>query len=332
MIPKRCVRDRRSFLRCLSSAALYGAFDRVHSASTARVGYLFAGTRQSVEPLIAAFESELAAQGRSHANGISVEYVFSSPDPEKLRQSAFDLARKSDVLVVSGTICAIAARDAGVRSPVVFPPAGFPFELGLVRSLKRPGTNFTGVSFEAAEDTYGKRLQMLKEIVPHLRIVAAIGDATDLNIVPSLDSLHRSAPQLGIEVLDVKLDRREKLDVAFARIPHRSVQGLVVIAGVFTYGNRAALAELALSHGFPSIHAFKESVADGALLSLGPDLVVIASQAADYVDKILGGVSPADLPVQQPSRYEVGLNLTSARRLRLEVPPSLLSRADQIVQ
>jgi putative tryptophan/tyrosine transport system substrate-binding protein len=260
-----------------------------------------------------------------------LEHVFSMPSPDSLRRAALELAQRCDVMVASGTVCAVAARDAGVQSPVVFAPAGFPVEIGLAQSLRRSGTNFTGISFEAAADTYPKRLQMLKEVIPKLTRVAVLVDGNDSNSVPAMDSLRRLAPAIHVELTVATVHDTKELASVFADLAKRGVQGVVVIAGVFSFRNRAVISQLALSQKLPSVHAFGEAVADGALLSLGPDMHVIAVQAASYVDRILNGEAPAEIPIEQPSRYVVFVNRQSARELGITIPSSLLYRADQII-
>ncbi len=297
-----------------------------------RVGHLNSGARvAAIEPLLAAFESGLAAHGHVMGTTLLVEYVFSTPSQEPLRRAASELAHRCEVMVTSGTICAVAARDAGARIPVVFAPAGFPVEIGLVHSLRRSGTNFTGISFEAAEDTYAKRLQMLKDIVPKLTQVGVLADGNDPNSVPALDSLRRLAPALHVELIVATVFETGELGAVFSDLAKRGVQGVIVIAGAFSFRNRAAIAQLALSQKLPSVHGFGEAVADGALLSLGPDLNVLANQAASYVTRILAGGSPADMPIEQPTRYEVSVNRQTARRLGIALPASLLYRADHVI-
>ena len=297
-----------------------------------RIGYLFSSPQSAVAPMVAAFERSITARGHVLGKTLLIDYRFGVASVEALRKSALELSEANDILVTSGTVVAIAAKDAGVKRPVVFVSVGFPVALGLAESLRRPGANFTGISFEAADDTYGKRLQMLKEIVPGLRLVAALGDGHDRNIQPSLETLHRLAPGLAIDVVDFRFNDESELPTAFASMAARKVDGVVVIAGALTYQSGSRLADLSLQYRLPTVHGFKQAVGSGGLVSLGPDLIAMADQAAQVVDAILRGASPAELPVQQPTRYEVGINLTTAKRLGLSVPPSLRLRADLLVQ
>jgi putative ABC transport system substrate-binding protein len=229
-------------------------------------------------------------------------------------------------------VTAVAAKESGVSCPVVFATVGFPVTIGLVQSLREPGGNFTGISFEAADDTYGKRLQLLQEILPGLRRVATLGAGDDPNIIPALETARRVAPTLGIEIMDVRVRSVADLSSGFAEMMNKKAQAVLVIAGAFMFGHRDRVAELALAHRLPSAHGLREGVLAGGLVSLGPDLVVMAGQAAGYVDKILNGAKPGTLPVEQRARYETHVNLKTAKALGLTIPPSILARADQVIE
>jgi putative ABC transport system substrate-binding protein len=162
--------------------------------------------------------------------------------------------------------------------------------------------------------------------------VAVLGAGDDPNIIPALDTVHRVAPSLGIEIHDVKVRSVADLASGFADMTKKRDQAVLVVAGAFMWVHRDRVAELAMAHGLPSAHGLREGVAAGGLFSLGPDLVVMAGQAAGYVDKILRGTKPGNLPIEQPARYEIHVNLKTARALGITIPPSLLARADQIIE
>jgi len=229
---------------------------------------------------IASFEKGLAARGQVKGITVTIEYMFRPGPREQLQEAARALSERVDVLVAWGTIVAVAAKEAKVPCPVVFSPVGFPVAIGMVSSLRRPGGNFTGISFEGAEETYGKRLQILKEIVPRATRVAALGHADDMNIIPALETAHRVAPSLGIDVVDVTVRGAADLEPAFAEMSKRRVQGVLVIAGAFMFVNRDPVAQLAIAHHLPTVHGLREGVVSGGLVSLGPDLIVMAEQAA----------------------------------------------------
>jgi putative ABC transport system substrate-binding protein len=190
----------------------------------------------------------------------------------------------------------------------------------------------TGITFEAAAETYGKRLQILKEIVLDLKHVAVLRAVGDPNVEFAMTSLNRAAPELGITLVPVDIKSAGDLESAFANVKKSEAEALIVIAGGLTYTVGTQIADLALEARLPSCHAFKETVMAGGLVSLGPDLLAMARPAAAQIDKIIKGTSPADIPVEQPTRYELYINLNTARLLNLTVPPSLLARADEVIE
>ena len=190
----------------------------------------------------------------------------------------------------------------------------------------------TGVSFEAATDTYAKRLQMLKEIVPTFERIAVLAAEGDPNVAFAMKSLEKAASAMNVELTTVYVETADDLPTAFDQIQRNRVSGLIVIAGLLTSINSKTIAELSLAHRLPTCHGFREAVVAGGLISLGPDLFAIARQGAVYVDKIIRGDKPADLPVEQPDRYEIYINLKTAKTLGLEIPTPLLARADTVIE
>ena len=190
----------------------------------------------------------------------------------------------------------------------------------------------TGVTFEAATETYAKRLQLLTEVVPNCERVAILAAQGDPNVVFAMRSLAKLAPTMNVELTTFYVETADDLRTAFDRIVEARVSGLMVIAGLLTSINSKPIAELSLAHRIPTCHAFREAVVAGGLISLGPDLFAIARQGAVYVDKIIRGVRPADLPVEQPDRYELFINLKTAKLLGLQVPAPLLARADNVIE
>jgi putative tryptophan/tyrosine transport system substrate-binding protein len=226
----------------------------------------------------------------------------------------------------------VAAKNVAGSLPVVFLTVGAPVEVGLVQSLSRPGGNMTGITFEAATETYGKRLQLLKEILPNLRNVAVLAAEGDANVAFAMQSLDKAAPELGVTLTRFGLRPDDDLAAKFRQMEQSDAEGLIVIAGALTYVKSKETAELALAHRLPSCHAFYETVRAGGLVSLGPDIPAMAQQGAVYIDKILHGTKPGELPVQQPTHYVLHINLQTAKRLGVEVSPSLLARADAVIE
>ncbi|MBV8335497.1 MAG: ABC transporter substrate-binding protein [Alphaproteobacteria bacterium] len=190
----------------------------------------------------------------------------------------------------------------------------------------------TGITFEAATETYGKRLQILKEVVPDLKRAAILRAVGDPNVVFAMRSLDQAAPELGVTLVPIDIRSADELESAFTKITNNEVEGVLAIAGALTFTIGAQIADRALAAHLPLCSAFKETVVAGGLVSLGPDVSAMTRQAAGQIDKIIKGTSPADIPVEQPTRYDLYINLKTARLLNLTIPPSLLARADEVIE
>ena len=257
---------------------------------------------------------------------------FSEPNPQSIENAITSLLPTIDLLVVAGTIGGVAAKKLVTSKPVVFISVGAPVDIGLVESLSRPGGNMTGITFEAATETYAKRLQILKEIMPELNRVAVLHARGDPNVKFAMASLERAAPVLGVQLSPIGVSTPGDIAGAFDEMKRSQSEALIVVAGLFTFVNGQQIASLALTHRLPSCHAFKETVALGGLVSLGPDILAMWGQAAGYVDKIIRGTEPKELPVQQPTRYELAINLKIAKALGLNLPQSLVAGADIVIE
>jgi putative ABC transport system substrate-binding protein len=225
-----------------------------------------------------------------------------------------------------------AAKQVADAVPTVFVSVGAPVEIGLVQSLAHPGGNITGISFEAATETYGKRLQLIKEIVPDLKRVAVLRAVGDPNVGFAMTSLDAAAPELGVTLVPVDIKSADELDAAFTKIKDSEAGAVLAIAGGLTFTVGAEIANRTLAAHLPFCSAFKETVIAGGLISLGPDYLAMTRQAARQIDKVIKGTSPADIPVEQPTRYELYINLKTARLLDLTIPPSLLGRVDEVIE
>ena len=295
-----------------------------------RIGSVLGGTPESSGKVAKAIEASLAAAGYVPGRSITLEHRFYS-DPAGADQAIRAIVPTVDLLVVGGTVGAVAAKKVS-SLPTVFFTVGDPVRIGLVSSLAHPGGNMTGVTFEAATETYGKRLQLLKELIPALTIVGILRVPSDPNIVVAMESLERVAPKLGVTLRPFDVRTADDLNDAFAKMKAIAAQAVLVVAGAFTYTHGRRIAELALTNHLPSAHAFRETAAAGGLISLGPDIVGMAPQVAAFVDKICKGAKPGDLPVEQPARYELIINVKTAKALGLTIPPALLLRADQVIE
>jgi putative ABC transport system substrate-binding protein len=321
---------RREFIALVSGSVSW-VFNSAAQASKKvwRVGVV---TGEDGERRRRALEENLAQAGYTPNTDFTVSLSTVVPSPKNYEDAIARLLPNIDILVVWSTLGTVAARKVGVTLPTVFLSVGAPVNIGIVESLARPGGNMTGVTFEAAGETYAKRLQILKEVAPAATRVAILRGAGDANVPFAMESLEQMAPALGVTLLPVDIKLADDLEAAFMQMTRDGAQALLVIAGSLTFFGSKPIAELALKHKLPSCHAFKETVAEGGLVSLGPDLVAMNRQGANYVDKIIQGFRPADLPVEQPTRYEMHVNLKTAKALGINVPSTLLARADELIE
>jgi putative tryptophan/tyrosine transport system substrate-binding protein len=324
---------RRQFLALAATAALAPdlAARAEQTSKMWRIGQTILGTDPTA-PIATALERQLAQLGYEQGKNITLTNRLLTPTPRAMEDAIQSLVPNVDLLVVWGTIGAVAAKKLASTIPVVFVAVGAPVDIGLVQSLAHPGGNMTGVTFEAASETYAKRLQFLEEVIPSLKRVAVLRAHGDVNGTFALTSMEKPAAQSGISLIPIDVERSDEMEAAFARMKEAQAEALIVVAGALTYDKSKEIAELALRYRLPSCHGFKETVADGGLISLGPDVIMMAAQAASYIDKIVRGASPADLPVEEPTRYEVYVNLKTARALGLTIPQTLLAIADDVIE
>jgi putative ABC transport system substrate-binding protein len=323
--------NRRAFVTGLGAvlAAPYRA-QAQQAAKVWRIGAVLGSSPESGGPVTKAIDASLAGTGYVAGRNITIEHRFYT-DPAGAAEVLRAIVPTLDLLVVGGTVGAVAAKKI-TSLPIVFFSVGDPVRVGLVSGLAHPGGNMTGVTFEAAAETYGKRLQLLKEILPELTVAGVLRVPADANVVVAMESLERVAPKLGVTLRTFDVTTVDDISEAFGKMKSTGVQAVLVVAGAFTYAHGRRIAELALMHRLPSAHAFRETAIAGGLFSLGPDIAAMAPQVATYVDKIIKGAKPGDLPVEQPARYEMVINLKTAKALGLTVPPSLLLRADQVIE
>jgi putative tryptophan/tyrosine transport system substrate-binding protein len=326
--------NRRDFMGAICGAALMSP-SVAHAQPPGkvwRIADVFPSTPERASYLTQALEQSLADLGDVQGRNILLSQQFAGPQLDKVRDVIASLLSEIDLFVVRGTIGGVAAKELAGNVPTVFISVGAPVEIGLVQSLAHPGGNMTGITFEAATETYGKRLQILKEIAPDLERVAIIRAVGDPNVGFAMKSLERAASELNVTLVPIEIKLTSELDAAFTKIRNSKVQGLLAIAGALTFTVGAEIADRALATHLPFCSAFRETVIAGGLVSLGPDQVATTHQAATQVDKIIKGASPADIPVEQPTRSDLYVNLKTARSLNLTMPPSLLARADEVIE
>jgi len=297
-----------------------------------RLGYLSTPTRQSVARGVEAFVRTLNRLGWVEGQNLVIEYRWGEGDVERLPELAAELVRlKMDVIVAPAGSAALAAKKATSTIPIVMIFPSDPVELGLVASLRRPGGNVTGTTFTPSGEIFAKQLQILKEAVPRVSRVAFLVHPTDATFAPQIKEVERAARSLGIRLQRLEAQRPEDFDAAFAAMARERADALLVV-GVSTFlAHRARLAELAVKNRMPTMCSFREMVEAGGLMSYAVNMADFVGRAAVYVDKIFKGAKPADLPVEQPTSFELVINLTTARALGLAIPRPVLQRADELI-
>jgi putative tryptophan/tyrosine transport system substrate-binding protein len=297
-----------------------------------RIAIVLPGSSDTVGNIANVIEASLANAGYVDGANIRLQRRFYPPDPVGAETVLRAVVPTIDLLIVGGTTGGVVAKKVTTTLPTIFQAVSDPVRLGLVASLAHPGGNMTGVSFEAGAETYGKRLQLLKEIVPGLTVVGVLGAPGDTNMPLAMESLKRVAPSLHVSIRPFEVAAITDVGRAFTMMNRSGVHGVLVVAGVFTYEYGRGIAELALSHRLPSVYAVRETVLAGGLISLGTNIIDMAPLVAVDVDKIIKGANPGDLPVEQPTKFELVINLKTAKALGLTIPPSLVARADQVIE
>ncbi|MBI4271262.1 MAG: ABC transporter substrate-binding protein [Candidatus Rokubacteria bacterium] len=271
----------------------------------------------------------LKGLGWEDGKTVVFEYRYGGNDADRLAAFADELVRLNvDLISTAGDLSTHAARRATTTVPIVA-VVGFPVESGFVKSLARPGGNITGFA-SLADDVSVKRLELLKELLPGLSRVAVLWDPVTHERQPKAAEV--AAPTLGLHLQLLRARSPDELGPAFEAAARARAEALLVLVSPMFLGNRAAFASLAARHRIPTMHFSQASVESGGLIAYGPFIDEQWRVVATAVDKILKGARPADLPVQQPSRFELSINLKTARALGLTIPPSLLQRADRVIQ
>jgi putative ABC transport system substrate-binding protein len=287
----------------------------------------------SGEYLFDAFRNQLRQLGYAEGQNIVVEVRQADGQVDRLSKITAEIVQsKPDVIVVGSPQALLAAKQATATIPIVFAAIINPVGAGFVASLPRPGGNVTGVSWDATPELGGKQLELLREIVPRASRIAVLWNPDTAGSAAFVQDTSSAAQTLGILLQSVEVRAPEDLQAAFAAAIKQRVAGVVVLGSAFTYNHRAQIALLAAQHRIPAIYGNRDSVAAGGLTSYGSSLLEQWRRAAVYVDKILKGAKPADLPVEQPTKFELVINLKTAKALGLTIPQSLLLRADEVIQ
>ena len=298
-----------------------------------RIGYLGPSSATAVSRFTEAFRQGLRERGWVEGQNIVIEYRFAEGQYDRLPGLAAELARlKVDVIVAIPTPAAVAAKNATATIPIVMTNVGDPVGLGLIASLARPGWNVTGLSYSIGMETFGKSLELLKTAVPKVRRVAVLSNPANSAHALAISSLKVMAQSLALDLQFLAARGPNEFDGAFAAMAKERAGAVLVTADSLFNLHRARLADLTAKHRLPSMHGIREMVEAGGLMSYGPDTTYQSRHAATYVDKILKGAKPADLPVEQPTTFEVVINLKTAKTLGLTMPQSLLTRANHVIE
>jgi putative ABC transport system substrate-binding protein len=299
---------------------------------TLRIGYLSPLTPSANPARIEAFRQGLRELGYVEGKNIAIEYRSADVKLDRLPELAAELVRlKVDVIVTSSPAPTRAAKEATVTIPIVFAQDGDPVASGFVTSLARPGGNITGLSTLAPEIS-GKRLELLKEVVPKLSRVAAFGTSTTTSTAPTLKETELAAAALGLKVQYSDVLDPKDIEIAFRAASKARVDAVLVLAGPFVLSQRTQIAELAAKSRLPAIYPQAEFTEVGGLMYYGANTPDLFRRAATYVDKILKGAKPAELPVEQPTKFELVINLKMAKQIGLTIPPNVLARADKVIK
>jgi putative ABC transport system substrate-binding protein len=323
---------RREFISLLGGTAVWPVAARAQpSSKMPTVGFLGATTSFTSPQWAAAFAQRLRELGWTEGRNVAIEYRWAEGRNERMAEIAAELVRaRADVIVAQGTPAALTAKNATAAIPIVFVLPGDPVGSGLVASLARPGGNVTGLSSQTA-DLGGKRLDLLREIVPGLRRLAMMGNAGNSANVSDMHEFQMAARASGLEATTFEIRRTEDITAAFATLKGK-VDALYVAPDALLNTNRMRINTLALAARLPTMYGARENVEAAGLISYGPSFTDLFRRAGDYVDKILRGTRPADLPVEQPTKFELVVNLITAMALGLTVPPTLLAVADEVIE
>ena len=319
---------RREFITLLGAATAWPRRTRAQQAGKLpTIGFLGADAA-AFSPWTAAFVTRLRELGWIEDRTVSIEYRWSEGRPERYAEIAEEFVRLNVNVIVTVGSAVPSVKQATTVIPIVFAVGIDPVASGLVTSLAKPGGNVTGLSIQAA-DLASKRLEILREVIPSLRKLAVMTNAGNAQPMLEAKETQEAARALGLEVLPLEIRRAEDIAPAFQAL---KADALYVAIDQLVVANRARILTFALSARLPVITSIRDFVKDGALMSYGPSYPDLFRHSADFVDKILRGMKPNDIPVEQPTKFELVINLTTAKALGLTIPESFLVRADEVIE
>ena len=324
---------RREFISLLGGAVAWPLAAHAQQPVMPVIGYLNARSPDEIANSLSAFLEGLSSEGFVEGRNVAIEYRWAEGHLERLPAKVSELINQNVALIVASgsNNSALAATAATSVVPIVFLTGENPVRLGIVASLNRPGGNATGINFEGNE-IEAKRISLLHELVPKATRIAILTNPTNASTVVQVRSAETAAKALGLDYRVIRADSTSQIDEVFALLAKNPADALLVTADAFFNSRRVQLAARAAQLSLPAIYELREYAVAGGLASYGPSIIAAYRQLGIYAGKILKGATPADLPVVQPTTFELVINLKTAKTLGLTVPPSLLARADEVIE
>jgi putative ABC transport system substrate-binding protein len=323
---------RRDVFPLISGVAIWPLTARAQQLKPPIIGYFGATGAAAEKSRTDAFVQRLSELGWIDGHTVAIEYYWAESRSERFTEIAGDLVRRQvDVIVATSIAAALACKQATSVIPIVFPLAGDPLGTGLVTSLARPGGNVTGLSNQGA-DLAGKRLEVLREVNPGLRKLAVLANVEYPGRIPEIADIQAAAQSLGLDVATFEIKPAGEIASVFTAMRKEGAEALYVVGDTFMNSSRVRISSLAVQARLPTIYVAREYVEAGGLMSYGANIPHLFARAAELVDKILRGTKPGDIPVEQPTEFELVVNLKTAKALGLAIPESFLLRADEVIE
>jgi len=325
---------RRRFVACAAAAlAMPGPLFAQSSDRPRRVLLFLQAAPDRNELVTKAVAESLRTRGWIEGRNLLLEARYARPDSQDVLKIAAESVRASpDVIMVTGSPSAAAIKKTGTAIPCVFVAVFDPVGFGLAKSLARPAGTFTGVSNAVPEGFFGKMIELFREAAPRMKRIALLSNPRNPLHVRDREKYVKAVVDQGLNAIEVHAATREELEPAFREAARRGATGMSVYGDPLTVAHRALIAELALRHRLATFFLFDTNVTAGGLMSYGADMIDLQRRGAEYVDRILKGAKPADLPIEQPTKFELVINLKTAKALGLAIPQSLLLRADRVIE